>query len=89
MLSTIYQNIVCLLFLVISLVGLDDISSPFWMIFEVISLVFLYIRASQIYQSFRLMNFALIYEYQIKAFDLIVNLILIAHVIVHTLLDRL
>jgi len=41
----------------------------------------MYIRASQIYQSFRLTNIALVYEYQFKAFDLILNLIVIAHFI--------
>lgn len=42
----------------------------------------MYRRASNIYSSFKLMNIALVYEYQFKIIDIILSLIIIAHFIV-------
>ena len=61
-----------------------DKAIPFgwWLIIEGLCILVMYRRARNIYSSFKLMNFALMYEYQFKITDIILNLIIIAHFIV-------
>ncbi len=59
-----------------------------WYCVELVGVAFLFFRAKVIYNSFKLTSFALSYEYQIKAIDLLINLFQISHYIVHFILLR-
>lgn len=77
-----YNNIVSAVYLCLCIADLYDRSNAVWWLLEGVNIYFLYGRASELYQYLRLKNFALQYEYQFKLFDLILNLIIIAHTFV-------
>lgn len=54
-----------------------------WLLIEGLCIYVMYRKARNIYRSFKLTNFALLYEYQFKITDIILNLIIIAHFIVN------
>jgi hypothetical protein len=84
----IYKNIISIIFLCLCIAELYDRSNGIWWLLEGVNIYYLYGRASEFYQYLRLKNFALQYEYQFKLFDLILNLIIIAHTFVLLLLLR-
>jgi hypothetical protein len=53
-----------------------------WISFQLISQFIMYYRAKEIFESFQYKNIALKYEYQFKAFDMVLNLLIFAHFIV-------
>lgn len=59
-----------------------------WYAIETICIFIMYRRAKNIYRSFKLMDFALTYEYQVKIIDIILNQIIVAHFIVNIILFR-
>ena len=82
-LSQSYKNMAIFSYFLIKLIGIDQtVSLSWWLIIEGFCIFVMYRRARSIYRSFRLMDFALVYEYQFKIADIILNLIIIAHFIV-------
>jgi hypothetical protein len=77
-----YNNIISVIYLCLCIADLYDQSNAVWWLLEGVNIYFLYGRASELYQYLRLKNFALQYEYQFKLFDLILNLIILAHTFV-------
>jgi hypothetical protein len=59
------------------------------MIFEIANWILLYLEASKIYESLRLMSFSIHYEHQSKVMDLLITIFIIAHFIVRLFLLRL
>ena len=84
-----YKPTFCLMYLILKILSLDVSSQIYWLLLELPCLFHLFSRASQFYQSFRVMTLSKKYEYHIKSFDLIFSLALLAHIIVPVHLFRL
>ena len=84
-----YKPSFCLMYLVLKILSLGVSSQIYWLLLELPCLFHLFSRASQFYQSFRVMTLSKKYEYHIKSFDLIFSLALLAHIIVIFSLLRL
>lgn len=86
--ASTYSNIISIVYLCICVIGISDKANILWWFLEGFNIYYLYVRASEIYQELRLKNFALKFEYQFKLFDLILNLIILAHIFVLIFLYR-
>lgn len=75
-----YKNLLLFCYFLVKITTLGR--SIWWYTIETLCVYLMYRRASNIYSSLKLMNIALVYEYQFKIMDIIVNLIIIAHFIV-------
>ena len=87
-LKIIYDNIYCTAYLLLILLGVNKMGHLLWYILEFIFLGFLFVRARQIYGAFRLTEFALRNEHQLKAINMVVTLMLLIHGIVIFILLR-
>lgn len=88
--SNTYKNVLVFTYFLFKLIEVEKlIPIGWWLIIEGICVFVMYRRARNIYSSFKLMNFALMYEYQFKITDIILNLIIIAHFIVSFILFSL
>lgn len=79
-----YKNLLLFCYFLVKIATLGK--SMWWYGVESICVYLMYRRASNIYSSLKLMNIALVYEYQFKIIDIILNLIIIAHFIVFFML---
>jgi hypothetical protein len=82
----------CLLSLCLKLSSgesISSVSSGAWLIFELIVTIMMYLRASELYASIRLISYSLYYEYHSKICDLIITLFIILNFIVSIALARL
>lgn len=82
LLKVIYPNIFCFIYILLIALQMDYYHDAVWLSMEISCYLLLFSRAKTIYQSFRLTNFALSYEYQLKSIDLVINLSIISHLIV-------
>jgi hypothetical protein len=87
-----YRELMCLLSLCLKLSSgesINSVSSSSWVIFELIVTIMMYLRASELYVSIRLISYSLYYEYHSKICDLIITLFIILNFIVSIALARL
>ena len=75
-----YKNLLLFCYFLVKVTTFDR--SMWWYGVESLCVYLMYRRASNIYSSLKLMNIALVYEYQFKIIDIIINLVIIAHFIV-------
>ena len=86
--SITFDNIYTLTYFFLVIFGINTMDHPYCYLFELILIIVLYQRAKKIYGAFRLTFFALTYEYQFKSMDLVLNLLIFIHIIVHQSLYR-
>lgn len=75
-----YKHLLLFCYFLIKLTAINK--SMWWYGVESLCVYMMYRRASNIYSSLKLMNIALVYEYQFKIIDIVLNLVIIAHFIV-------
>jgi hypothetical protein len=83
--AAICKDLVCVGYFAASAIK-PDLANTFFILLELAVIVHLYLEARRFYRFLRVSEISLLYEYQFQIADLMVNLLILAHFFVTTIL---